>query len=115
MSDRFSIDLGAYLEPSISALVGRKNGKEFLKKLTNKDKSILQNGHVIIKIPEHIITINSSFFQGFLEEIVRQSGSLDDFLSAYKFQTSEHIKEKIEKYASNIFLKATPKEILKAK
>ncbi len=95
------IDLGLYLDGTEKALIGRKEGKKFLKKLKSKGINIEDGQKVIIVVPERIITINNSFFQGFLGDAVRNSGGAEEFLKKYEFEASEHIKKCISSYANN--------------
>ena len=108
------INLGSYLESSISALIGRQNGKDFLETLKNNGVNIEDGNKVVIVIPDRIITMNNSYFQGFLEEAVRNCGEVNNFLEKYEFQASDHIREKIKKYAQSVMLTLTPNRILKA-
>lgn len=96
------INLTDYIDNNLTALVGRKHGEcihdvypipfETLEKKFDK---------IIIIIPQQIITINKSFFEGLFKDRVQALGKFH-FKNKYQFKTTNHIKEKISKYIDSI-------------
>ena len=109
------IKLSDFLDPRITALVGRPNGERLLKKF--KEKNIIfidiekNYKKISIIFPERVITINKSFFLGFLETRVQALGK-EGFIEKYEFDSSEHINNRIVKYIDSSLLSASPGEIL---
>ena len=62
---------------------------------------------VSVVIPEHIISLNSSFFQGLFGESVRALGD-SKFRECYKFSCSEVISEDVEKGIVDALNQANP-------
>ena len=100
-------NLGLMLKGDETALVGRDNGKTIYNslkfKLENNDLTFgeLENnyGKIIIIIPEHIITINKSFFHGMFAPIILRLGK-KVFSDKYKFVASYFVCEKIQSLIS---------------
>ena len=72
------IKISDYFDNKYTALVGRPNGEKLLDLL--KKKSILlrdlekEKDIIYIDIPSYILTMNKSFFLGFLETRVQELG-----------------------------------------
>ena len=114
--NEITIDLEKYIHQRESALVGRPNGEMLLKKLKQEHLIFkeLENKYekIIIKIPRRIVTINKSYFLGFMETRIQELGK-NEFLKKYFFIASDHIKEKIiQSYIDAALLDATQREIL---
>ena len=110
-----TIKLADYTNPKETALVGRINGETLLKNFQDKNvifKSLeLSNDKINIIVPNNIITINKSFFLGWLETRVQELGKTA-FISKYNFIASEHIKEKILEHIDAALLSASQEDIL---
>jgi hypothetical protein len=97
----YNINLDTYIDQNETALIGRPNGEKLLQTLKMKNillKDIEKNyDKILIRIPEHILTMNKSFFLGFLETRFRELGKTQ-FNNKYSFETSNHIKDKIQRH-----------------
>jgi hypothetical protein len=110
------IDLEKHIHQQESALVGRPNGEMLLSRLKRENlifKDLEKKyGKIVIKIPQRIVTINKSYFLGFMETRIQELGK-DAFIIKYLFEASEHIKEKISNsYIDAALLEASQREIL---
>jgi hypothetical protein len=110
------IDLEKYIHQRESALVGRPNGEMLLSRLKRENLIFKElekrHGSIVIKIPQRIVTINKSYFLGFMETRIQELGK-DAFIEKYLFDASEHIKEKIyNSYIDAALLEASQREIL---
>lgn len=96
--------LGLYLK-KVPALVGRDNGEVLRADLEVAGivwKNLEQQfDEIEIVIPDYVVTINKSFFLGLFEESVLRL-SKEGFIAKYKFNTTEHIKRKVEKHIDAI-------------
>lgn len=110
-----NISLNDFISERDTALVGRDYGKTLLTEITKKIGSLekLHNNYdkIHIVIPKRIITMNKSFFLGFLEEEIKNLGK-EQFLNKYVFEASEYIVSKVPSYADSALLSASMKEIL---
>lgn len=110
-----TIDLSEFTNPQETALVGRINGEKLLEEFQKKNIIFNQlekeNDKIHIKIPENIITINKSFFLGWLETRVQELGK-NGFIKIYDFETTPHIKEKISEHIDAALLSASQEDIL---
>lgn len=111
------IDFDEYIEKHADALVGKKNGIHALEALRNNGISFKelekQFAPIIIKLPERIVTMNSSYFLGVWAERVQALGR-KSFLEHYKFLTSDHILQKIDRHINTALLTASQEETLNA-
>ena len=109
------INLSDYINAKLTALVGRPNGEKLLKtfKVSGVIFADLERNHEKIKIniPDFIVTINKSFFLGWMETRIKELGK-NDFITKYEFVTTEHINERIKEYIDSALLDASPEEIL---
>ena len=105
-SHAINLYLDHYLDKTEKALIGRSEGKKLLKKIKSKVTNIENGQKFVIFVPERIITMNNSFFQGFLGSAVRNSGGAEEFLKKYEFKTSEHIKKHVSSYANYAMFEA---------
>ncbi len=114
--EQLEINLTAYVHPQQYSLVGRERGELMVAKidkaydLTNAEK-IYDEIHIVV--PEHVITMNKSFFLGFFELIVQRLGR-DVFLAKYQFITSTHIKSRVKVYSEAALFQSDQKDILDA-
>lgn len=114
----YKIDLIKYFDKKYSALVGRDNGEDLLKRL-KEDAVILmelEKSHntICIIIPKYIVTMNKSFFLGFLETRVQILGK-DKFLEIYKFEGNQHIYKLIkDKYIDAALGRSSVQDFLNA-
>ena len=90
-----AIDLARFTSKTSMVLSGRERGVGVRSKL-DLDKLDRAAQIIEVTIPEHIISLNSSFFQGLFGESVRSLGGLK-FRECYRFLCSEVIAEDIEK------------------
>lgn len=111
----YSMDLKDYINAAETALVGRENGRTLRTALNTRGVNLesLENSHDKIKviIPEHIVSMNRSFFLGAFADRARALGKIG-FINKYCFMTSEHIQNKIEDHVDYAIKNATPEEIL---
>jgi hypothetical protein len=115
MGNTYILELGEIIDKRETALVGREHGEETLKLLKAK-KIILKDiegkfEHIVVEMPQKIITINKSFFLGLFETRIQELGK-QKFEEKYIFNTSGHIKEKIKRHIEAAMLNATQGEIL---
>jgi hypothetical protein len=114
-ANTYGLKLADFIDKRETALVGREHGEETLKLLKERKiilKSLEENyEHIIIIIPEKIVTINKSFFLGLFETRIQELGE-ERFKQLYDFQTTEYIRKKIDKHISAALLTSTQKEIL---
>ena len=84
-----------------SAFVGRQNGSDYKKKLQDRGIDFEQlekvNEEIIVKIPDNIISMNKSFFLAIWADRVLELGE-ENFKKKYHFQTTDHIREKINRH-----------------
>jgi hypothetical protein len=109
------IDLTKYVPDQDTALVGRKNGEQLLRKF-KEDKILLKDLEkefdlIKIHVPRNIITINKSFFLGWLETRILELGK-EQFNIKYSFETEEDMKSKLTSHIEAAFLTSTQDEIL---
>jgi hypothetical protein len=109
------IEISNFVDPKVTALVGRDNGELLLKKIVksglNFDQLEKENEKIFLIISPKIVTMNKSFFLGAFEERVIKLGEIG-FLKKYEFRASDHIKDKILKHIKFAVLKSTQQEIL---
>ena len=110
------INMENFIDPRETALVGREHAKAFRKALEEKgfglEKLEKEPEEIEFVIPDHIITINKSYFLGVFADRVRSLGKTG-FKSKYRFKTSsEHILNKIDGHIDNALLQASPAQIL---
>jgi hypothetical protein len=77
------LDLATYHSPETKLISGRKKG-ESARKHWNLDALDKAPGIVEVKVPEKVITLNSSFFLGMFTQSVRALGP-DQFKKKYVF------------------------------
>lgn len=110
-----TIDLINFIAHDETALVGRENGENVLGKIIQGglDFKKLEKSFdkIIINIPDHVVSINKSFFLGLFETSVLRLGK-EGFLNKYKFVTSDHIINKIKSHIDAALLTASQGEIL---
>ena len=109
------IELRDYVPKEETALVGRDNGEKLLKNLKQQglilkdlEKSF---DEIIFAIPANILTINKSFFLGWLETRILELGK-ESFKSKYVFDTEENLKDKIDSHIDAAFRSSSQDEIL---
>lgn len=88
------IDLNNYKPLSVKVLSGREAGKDLRRKL-NLDSVDLSDEVVIVKVPDALYSINSSYFLGAFGVSVRALGE-QQFRKRYTFQCSDIIRRNIE-------------------
>ena len=115
MKNKYTLELKNYIDKRETALVGREQGEKLLRLL--KQKSIMLNSlekeYEIIEIivPNSIISINKSYFLGFLETRIQELGT-KVFRTKYSFKASEYIIRKIDKNIDLAIFHDTQKGIL---
>lgn len=115
MKDRYTLELKDYIDKRETALVGREHGENLFQLL--KKKSIMFNSlekeyNIIeIVVPDSIVSINKSYFLGFLETRIQELGT-DVFRLKYIFNASAYIIRKIEKNIDLAIFNDTQKSIL---
>lgn len=109
------MELKDYINAAETALVGRDNGRSLRSTLNARGVQLenLEAGHekINVVIPEHIVSMNRSFFLGAFADRARALGKAG-FISKYNFVTSEHIHNKIEDHIDYAIKNATAEEIL---
>jgi hypothetical protein len=108
------INLADFISQQESALVGRNKGRELLKQFTDENV-IFKNlekefSKIRIVFPSNVITINKSFFLGWLGTRIIELKP-EEFRQLYVFDTNDHIKEKISEFIDAAIFSATPEEI----
>ena len=115
MKDKYILELQKYIDKRETALVGREHGEKLLQLLENKSVmlNLLEKEYKLIEIvvPDSIISINKSFFLGFLETRIQELGP-ETFRLKYNFNASEYIIRKIDKNIDLAIFHDTQKEIL---
>lgn len=95
----YELELKNYYNNKFTALVGRRNGEQLLSRLKNENiilKDIEKEySEIHIVFPQYLVTMNKSFFLGFLETRIQENGK-DEFLKKYKIIGNDHVKELIE-------------------
>jgi hypothetical protein len=115
MNDKYVLDLKDHIDKRETALVGREHGENLLKKL--KDKGIIfkdienKNAEIQIVVPKTIMSINKSFFLGFLETRIQELGT-DGFRNKYSFAASDYILRKLDKNIDQAIFNDSQKSIL---
>lgn len=111
----YSMELKNYISNEETALVGRDNGRNLRNVLSSKgiDLAHLETIHekINIVIPEHIVSMNRSFFLGAFADRAKILGKTE-FTKKYYFVTSDHIQKKIEDHIEYAIKNATAEEIL---
>jgi hypothetical protein len=109
------MDLKNFINDAETALVGRDNGRALRNTLNdrgiNLDEIESQNEKVNVIIPNHIVSMNRSYFLGAFADRVKILGK-SEFIKKYQFLTSEHIQKKINDHVEYAVKNATPEEIL---
>lgn len=79
-----TISLATYSSPGVGILAGRDRGERARKeeKLDSLDRA--EEVEVTVVIPEHIYSVNSSFFLGMFDRSIRALGA-EGFRRRYKF------------------------------
>lgn len=98
------LNLSLYLDPNLTALVGTKEGSELKSLLLKNGIDLNHENSVTIVFPENIITMNYSFFKGFLADEVLFLGK-ESFLNKYSFIASEHIQSKTLNLIDSVFFR----------
>jgi len=80
------IDLNIYLTPGAKVFTGRDRGQEVRKK-SKIDELAESDSDLTIVLPEEVRSINPSFLEEFLINVVRRYGR-DGFRSRVKFTTA---------------------------
>lgn len=88
------IDLDQYRPNNVRVLSGRDVGKKYRKSL-NLNKLEKENDKIIVKVPDDIYSINSSYFLGMFGPSVRELGK-ENFNKIYEFECDEIIFENIK-------------------
>lgn len=83
-----TINLADHTSPELSCLVGKDQGANLRKLITDPADSFL------IIIPDNIVTISRSFFFEMFGSEVKKLGRTT-FLNKYHFRASDHILNKI--------------------
>ncbi|MDD5464945.1 MAG: hypothetical protein PHP73_01180 [Candidatus Omnitrophica bacterium] len=111
------INLADFLIGNETTLVGRDNGENVFDKLVKAGLSFVdlesKFDKIIIGIPDRVVSINKSFFLGLFETVIERLKK-GGFYAKYDFETSEHIKNKIESHVDAALLNASQKDILNA-
>lgn len=99
-----------------TSLIGRDNGRDFLKKLEEKIGKLeeLESSEekLVFKFPKEIITMNKSFFLGAFAKRVIHLGK-DNFLRKYDFSSSPYINLKISSHIDYALKNASMDSIVK--
>jgi hypothetical protein len=90
-----TIDLARFTSKTSMVLSGRERGVGVRLKL-DLDRLDKAGQTVSVIIPQHIISLNSSFFQGLFGESVRTLGD-SKFRECYRFSCSQVISEDVDK------------------
>jgi hypothetical protein len=111
------VDLGQVVHKKETALIGRENGENALENLNKKGialEEIEKNADkIIIAVPEHVVSINQSYFLGMFETSVERLGR-KGFLDKYQFEATDHIKKKVRNHVDASMSCATQEDILNA-
>lgn len=115
MREKYILKLEDYIDKLETALVGREHGENLFKLLKNRKikLDLLEKEYETIEIvvPDSIVSINKSYFLGFLETRIQELGT-DVFRSKYNFIASEYIIRKIEKNIDLAIFHDTQEKIL---
>jgi hypothetical protein len=115
MAGELTVELHKFTSNKDTALVGRKNGENFLKTLEEGIGTLAENegkfDKINIFVPKRIVVINKSFFLGLFETRVISLGK-EGFLNKYNFDASDYILKKIPKYVDTALLEASMEDIL---
>ena len=87
--------------------VGRLNG-ENARELNNIEALDQSDTSVVIKFPDNVRSVNSSFFLGFLETSIKRIGDKNKFLTKYRFECPDFIKETLDRYIDRTLRKKSP-------
>lgn len=100
-----TIDINKYIHPKETALVGPKSGADLVEKLEKEGVSFPElekkGQRIAVIIPDRIVSMNKSYFLAAWGERVSILGE-KKFNELYDFQTSDHIKKKIQRHVSYI-------------
>jgi len=100
-----------------TALIGRENGENALEKLKKEgtDLCLLEKEYdkIIISVPEHVVSINRSYFLGMFETSIERLGKTG-FLLKYEFKASDHIRKKVKDLVESAVSSASQEDILNA-
>lgn len=93
------VEMNKIVHKRETALIGRKNGENALEKLKKEgtDLCLLEKEYdkIIISVPEHVVSINQSYFLGMFETSIERLGKTG-FLLKYEFKASDHIRKKVK-------------------
>lgn len=92
-SEVLQVDLSEY---GAKVFTGRPNGVRAREhfNLTTDQRA---GKHVVIRVPDETLALNSSFLLGFLGEEIRAAGSRDKFMETYQFKMPEKFNEQLER------------------
>ena len=95
----FVLDLIKYMKGDESCFAGRDDGRAFISDLRDQgiDLDQLEQNYreIHMVVPDQIVTINYSFFEGAFSDRVRRLGKIG-FEEKYKFITSPFIEPRIK-------------------
>ena len=105
-----NINLGNYRSEGITILSGWDRGDLIRNELDidSKEKDVEA---VIVKIPDDIISITTSFFGGLFGNVVRAYGSEEEFRKKFIFDGKEIILEDVEDGIDAALKKTSPIKI----
>jgi hypothetical protein len=90
-----TIDLGQYRTADAIVFSGREKG-EAIRERVGLNRLDTENVIVTIRVPDQIVSLNSSFFLGLFAESIRRLG-IEGFDRKYQFKCSDVVREDIER------------------
>ena len=100
------IDLGVYSTKESIVLSGRPKGEGVREEL-HIDELDVSRDEFIVKIPDRIISLNSSFFLGLFTGSIKRLG-ISAFESKYTFECRDVVLEDIERGKKEALNQANP-------
>jgi hypothetical protein len=98
------IDLSKHQTPGAKVFVGRDRGEE-VRKSSGINEIEKENDTIVISIPSDIYSINSSFLEEFLKDVVEKLGK-EGFYKKISFEGGYDIKGDLEEAIYNILRKS---------
>lgn len=100
------IQLSRFTSAESMLMSGRERGVELRRKL-NLDVVDFHPEQCSVCVPEHIISLNSSFFQGLFGESVRRLGEAK-FRAKYEFSATQPILDDVDRGIRDALNEANP-------
>jgi hypothetical protein len=95
------IDLEFLTKGEVTNLAGHDRGLS-ARGYYGLDELDQANDTVKVVVPEYLIAISNSFFQGMFSESVQAATNVNDFFSKYQFDAPSHISARLIFYANQI-------------